>query len=126
MWPPTFTLKDLRVRTAMDPQYAFGLLVSGVAAGVLWKQPSSELPVVTCHCECESKGEPTPSTKGSGFLELGIICLLSFLLGAISVFCVSKTEWPKPKGNRLALEWPAKGKGKKGVYGVASSALSSD
>lgn len=110
----------------MDPQYSFGLLVSGVAAGVLWKQPSTDSPAVTCHCECASSGEPAVPAKSFGILELGIICLLSFLLGALSVFFLVKGDISKHKPTKLALEWPSKGKGKKGVFGVASSVPSSD
>ena len=111
----------------MDPQYSLVLLVSGVAAGLLWKQPSPESPAVTCHCECDKRGETATATgRGIGVLELGIICVLSFLLGALTVVLFVKGEVNKTKPSKLALERPAKGKGKKGVFGVASSVPISD
>lgn len=110
----------------MDPQLSLGFLAAGAAAGFLWKPSLPENPAVTCHCDCSNSGEPQEAPgKGYGILELLIICVLCFLLGALSFLIIVKVDL-KHKPSHQALVWPAKGKGKRGVFGVASSAPSSD
>ena len=111
-----FNLKSLPC--AMDPQVSFGLLVSGVAGGYFLKNSPPESPAVTCHCECASSGEaPAQVRSGIGLFELSIICLLSFVLGAVSLFAFPfRTEVKtksKPNPQRLLLSGSPRGKERK-------------
>lgn len=109
----------------MDPQFAIGIAFAGVAVGYWAKDSAPDSPAVTCHCECASSGEPAVVPKSNiGILELSVICLLCVAIGALGVVAVFFR--PQPKPTRLAIDWPTKGKGRKGVFGVPSSAPSSD